>query len=67
VVPVHISLNLYSMFSTSSMALIFNAAVSDTGYMVVLVVGAVVIGVIALMGLGFGIRHIKKWITGKKF
>jgi len=55
------------MFSTSSMASIFNGAVSDTGYMVVLVVGAVVIGVIALMGLGFGIRHIKKWITGKKF
>lgn len=55
------------MFATSSFAAIFNGAVSDTGYMVGLVVAAVTIGVIALMGLGFGIRHIKKWITGKKF
>jgi len=55
------------MFSTSTFATIFNGAVSDTGYMVGLVVAATVVGVIALMGLGFGIRHIKKWITGKKF
>jgi hypothetical protein len=55
------------MFATSSFATVFNLAVSDTGYMVGLVVAAVTIGVVALMGLGFGIRHLKKWITGKKF
>jgi len=55
------------MFATSSFTSVFNGAVSDTGYMVGIVVTAVVVGVIALMGLGFGIRHVKKWITGKKF
>lgn len=43
------------------------SAFSDTGVLVTLVVGAIVAGVIALYGLGYGIRHVKKWITGRKF
>jgi len=39
----------------------------DAGVIVALVLGAVVAGTIALMGLGFGIRHVRKWITGRKF
>jgi len=56
-----------NLYATSSFAQTFNGAASDTGYIVGVVVSIVVIGVVALMGLGFGIRHIKKWITGKKF
>jgi len=55
------------MYATSSFLSTFNGAAADTGYVVTVVVTAVVAGAIALMGLGFGIRHIKKWITGKKF
>jgi len=54
------------MYATSSFASTFNGAVSDTGYIVTVVVAATVIGLVALMGLGFGIRHLKK-LTGRKF
>jgi len=55
------------MYATSSFATTFAGAASDTGYVVAVVVASVVAGAIALMGLGFGIRHIKKYITGRKF
>jgi len=54
------------MYATSSFAATFAGASADTGYVITLVVGAVVAGMIALMGLGFGIRHLKK-LTGRKF
>lgn len=55
------------MYATSSAIATLNSAFSDTGILVALVISAVVGGVIALMGLGYGIRHVKKWITGRKF
>jgi len=55
------------MFATTTAATILSGAFSDTGYLVGVVLVAVVAGTIALMGLGFGIRHVKKWVTGKRF
>jgi len=55
------------MYATSSFLATFNSASADTGYVVAIVVASVVAGTIALMGLGFGIRHLKRYITGKKF
>jgi len=55
------------MYATSSFLATFNGASADTGYVVTVVVASVVAGAIALMGLGFGIRHLKKYITGRKF
>jgi len=55
------------MFATSTLASIWAGATSDTGYILTLVLTAVVAGTIALMGLGYGIRHVKKWITGRRF
>jgi len=55
------------MYATSSFATTFAGASSDTGYVVTVVVASVVAGAIALMGLGFGMRHLKKWITGRRF
>jgi len=55
-----------AVYATSSFAATFNGAASDTGYVITVVVGAVVIGMIALMGLGYGIRHLRK-LTGRKF
>jgi len=55
-----------TMYATSSFASTFNGASADTGYIVGVVVSVTVMGLIALMGLGFGIRHLKK-IIGRKF
>jgi hypothetical protein len=55
------------MFATSSAATILASAFSDTGYLLGVILVAVVAGTIALMGLGYGIRHVKKWITGRRF
>jgi len=55
------------MFATSSATTILNSAFTDTGTLLVLILTAIVAGTIALMGLGYGIRHVKKWITGRRF
>lgn len=55
------------MYSTTTAAAQIATSLSDTGTLVGLVVAAISFGAIALMGLGFLFRHIRKWITGKKF
>jgi len=55
------------MYSIASSSATLTTAFADTGTLVALVLAAVVAGVIALMGLGFGIRHLRKYITGRKF
>jgi len=55
------------MFSTTTAATILGNAFTDTGYLLGVILVAVVAGTIALMGLGYGIRHVKKWITGRRF
>jgi len=55
------------MFATSSALTSLTAAGADTGTMVVAGLAIAVAGGIALMGLGFGWRHIRKYITGRKF
>jgi len=54
------------MYATTSFATTFAGASTDTGYVITIVVAATVAGMIALMGLGFGIRHLRKLI-GRKF
>jgi len=55
------------MYASSSALTTINSAFSDTGSLLVVILAAVVGGTVALMALGYAIRHIKKWITGKKF
>jgi len=55
------------MWPIASTTAILSQAFSDTGVILLLVLGVVVTAVIALMGLGFGIRHVKKYVTGRKF
>lgn len=55
------------MFSTTTAASILTSAFSDTGYLLGIILVAIVAGTVALMGLGYGIRHVKKWITGRRF
>ena len=54
------------MFGTSTFATIWNSAIGDTTYMVTVILTAIVTGMIALAGLGFGIRLVLHKITGKK-
>jgi len=55
------------MYGTTTAAATISQALTDTGTLVTLVLAGVVGGVVALMGLGFGYRHLKKYITGRKF
>lgn len=55
------------MFTAASTTALLATAFTDTGTIVSVTLAAVVVGVIALMGLGFGIRKASKHVTGKKF
>lgn len=55
------------MYSTTTAAAQIATSLSDTGTLVGLVIASIAFGAVALMGLGFLFRHIKKWITGRKF
>jgi len=55
------------MWTTASTTGILTTAFSDTGTILALVLATIVAAVIALMGLGFGIRHVRKYVTGRKF
>lgn len=55
------------MYNIASSTATLATSFTDTGTIVALVLASVVVGLIALMGLGFGIRHLRKYITGKKF
>jgi len=55
------------MWTAASTTGLLTTAFADTGTILLAVLGVVVAAVIALMGLGFGIRHLKKHVTGRKF
>lgn len=55
------------MWSIASTTDALATAFSNTGTILTSVVGVVLVGLIALLGLGFGIRHLRKYITGRKF
>lgn len=55
------------MWTAASTTGILATAYSDTGTILVAVIGTIVAGIVALLGLGFGIRHLRKYITGRKF
>lgn len=40
---------------------------TNTGTVLTAVIATVLVGLVALLGLGFGVRHLKKYITGRKF
>lgn len=55
------------MWSIASTTAVLGEAFTDTGTILTSVVGVVVVGLVALLGLGFGLRHLRKYITGRKF
>jgi len=40
---------------------------TDTGTILTFAISTILAGSVALLGLGFGYRHLKRYITGRKF
>jgi len=55
------------MWTIASTTDALSTAFTNTGTILTTVIGTVVVALVALLGLGFGIRHLRKYITGKKF
>lgn len=55
------------MYSVASSSEALTQFFSDNGTLIGVVVVAVLAGLAALLGLGFGVRKVKGWITGRKF
>lgn len=49
--------------TTDAIATVF----SNTGTILTSTIGVVLVGLVALLGLGFAVRHLRKYITGRKF
>jgi len=54
------------MYGTSSALAQISQSLSDSGLLVTAVIASIAVGIIALMGLGFLFRHLRK-ILGRKF
>jgi len=55
------------MYATSSALTSLASMFTDTGVILAAVISVILAGTVALLGLGFGVRHVKKYITGRKF
>jgi len=55
------------MWSVASTTTTIASAFTDTGTILTATIATVVVGLVALLGLGFAVRHLKKYITGRKF
>lgn len=55
------------MWTIASTTDALTTAFSNTGVILALVIGTVLVAIIALVGLGYGVRKLKGKITGQKF
>jgi len=55
------------MWVAASTTAALSTAFTDTGTILVATVATILAGAVALLGLGFGFRHLKKYVTGRKF
>lgn len=56
----------YGMFSSASTTATLATSFSDTGKAAAVTIGSVVVGLIGLLGLGFGLRKLMHYITGRQ-
>jgi len=54
------------MYTVASSTQDITTALGNTGTIIALVVASILIGMVALMGLGYAVRHIRKLI-GRRF
>jgi len=55
------------MYATTSALVSLASLFSDVGIVLAAVISVILAGLVALLGLGFGVRHVRKYITGRKF
>jgi len=55
------------MYGIASSTADITTALGNTGTEVALVLASILVGVVALMGLGYAVRHISRRILGRKF
>jgi len=56
----------YCMFPVASTTALLAQFFTDNGTIIYYVFGVLLVALAALLGLGFAIRHVKRWITGRK-
>jgi len=55
------------MWPAASTTAVITSMFTDTGTILTATVATVVAALVALLGLGFAVRHVRKYITGRKF
>jgi len=55
---------MWDIASTTDM---LTTTFSDVGTVIAFVIPAIVTVLVALLGLGYGVRLLKKYVTGRKF
>jgi len=55
------------MYSISDATTALATMFTNSGTVITASVATILVGLVALLGLGFGVRHLRKYITGKKF
>jgi len=55
------------MYPIASSTADVNTLASNLGIEIVLAISLVLVAYASLLGLGFALRHIKKYVTGHKF
>jgi len=56
----------YCMFPVASTTALLAQFFTDNGTIIYYTFGVLLVALAALLGLGFAIRHVKRWITGRK-
>jgi len=55
------------MWVVASTTAVIASMYSDTGTILTATIATLVVAIVALLGLGFAVRHLKKYVTGRKF
>jgi len=55
------------MWTVASTSAALATMFTDTGTTLTATIATTLVGLVALLGLGFGVRHLRKYITGRKF
>jgi len=55
------------MWDISDTTGVITSMFTDTGTILTATIATIVVAIVALLGLGFAIRHLRKYITGRKF
>lgn len=55
------------MWTIASTTDALSTVFTNAGLTLAASVGVILVGLVALLGLGFGVRHLRKYITGDKF